>query len=312
MRDHRNACTATSVLPFDVSPMLRALGLLLLAAAATGCVVTARPVPCTDVDVLVARGRCTEIGNTCSDPPGHPLAWLEGDAFTIAPSIDGISVDTRYDDFGVRHHSLCAATDVPLYQREESYFQYGAFNGQSLLRGYGKLYLGVVHGLSVTAGASPARIAAGDTASLSAEVAGGVPPYHYAWTPSSTLSSPDSAEILVRPTATTRYRVAVTDASGDTATADAVVEVFAPALTVSFSYALRPASGGLYTLSLEALTSAPVTDYAWDLGWTPEQPDLHTLVPAASFSIREGTRGTVTLTVTGPGGATATAQRTVP
>ncbi len=74
--------------------------------------------------------------------------------------------------------------------------------------------------LSVTVAADPNAIALGDSSTLTASPSGGAAPYTHRWSTGQT-----SAHITVSPASTTAYSVTVTDALGQTATAQATVNV---------------------------------------------------------------------------------------
>jgi len=70
--------------------------------------------------------------------------------------------------------------------------------------------------LALTVSANPPSIARGSSSTLLATVAGGTPPYTYAWSPATGLSATNVPSPTASPTATTTYTVTVTDALGAT------------------------------------------------------------------------------------------------
>lgn len=77
---------------------------------------------------------------------------------------------------------------------------------------------------SLTVNNNPS-ICQGSSASLGVSVNGGMPPYNYSWSPSSTLSDPNVASPTASPLSTTTYNVTVTDNNGCQGTASVTVTV---------------------------------------------------------------------------------------
>lgn len=74
----------------------------------------------------------------------------------------------------------------------------------------------VLPALSVSA-TPTATINPGGSHTLDAEATGGVPPYSYAWSPTTGLQDPGAVQTLCEPSQTTRYTLTVTDSSGQSA-----------------------------------------------------------------------------------------------
>ena len=140
---------------------------------------------------------------------------------------------------------------------------------------------------------------------LVARTLGAVPPVEITWSPPDGLDDPHALQPVATGETTTRYTVAVRDATGATAERTVVVERYAPPLPrIDF------ASGGPVlcagaTLELDASGSVAGEGaaYAWDLDGDGvvdrTGPRTGVLAPAAS--------GTATLTVTDANGCTASA-----
>jgi hypothetical protein len=159
--------------------------------------------------------------------------------------------------------------------------------------------------LAVTATALPAVIAFGQSARLNAIVQGGVSPYRFSWSPPDFLDDFERQDPIASPPTTRTYTVRVCD-SRDVCVEDSVSVIVnpspAPTAFFTFSDTCCPR-----TLTLEASRSTGViVSYAWDLSWTSVSPDLVRASSAAEFLVGEGVSGTITLTVTGSGGQTAT------
>ncbi len=163
---------------------------------------------------------------------------------------------------------------------------------------------------NVTVTANPDLIDAGDPSQLEAVVVGGLPPYTFSWTPTVGLDDPLRADPIARPTATTTYTARVTDETGATREGSATVRIRdSLPLTASFVYNIQCCP----RVDLDASASTGnIVSYTWDLSWTALSPDRVTTSPITSFPFNEIDRGTITLTVTGADGNTATTTRGFP
>ncbi|MGE0479074.1 MAG: matrixin family metalloprotease [Phycisphaerae bacterium] len=108
------------------------------------------------------------------------------------------------------------------------------------------------------------QIVAGESVALAAGVAGGTPPYTYAWTPSTGLSVASAANPIAAPTASTTYTVTVTDSAGATGS-DSVAVAVIPGLVVAAGSDQTVGAGLTFTLS--ALASGGVGPYSYS--WSP-------------------------------------------
>jgi hypothetical protein len=186
--------------------------------------------------------------------------------------------------------------------------------------------------LRMTARVVPTAIAVGESAQLTAAAAGGVPPYTFAWSPASGLSSATIANPFAAPTVTTAYRVTVTDATGTNASADVTltVESAAPAVvTIAATDAAAGESGpdaGTFTVSRTGSTAAALTVSLAVSGTALSGVDVQpvgtsVVIPAGAVSVSipivpvadglvEGSETVVLTVVAGPGyvvGAPSTA-----
>ncbi|MCX6277393.1 MAG: T9SS type A sorting domain-containing protein [Bacteroidetes bacterium] len=76
-----------------------------------------------------------------------------------------------------------------------------------------------------TASASPTTICQGLMTELSVNILGGTPPFTYSWTPVTGIVNPTSATTFAIPTATTMYRITVSDNASNTATDSVLITV---------------------------------------------------------------------------------------
>jgi hypothetical protein len=113
------------------------------------------------------------------------------------------------------------------------------------------------------------------------------------------------------------------DESGATATCTRAVSVSAPSAPgptpgptvpggVSAAFTQRTACCPPMLHVDGSGSTGAIVDYAWDLSWTAANPDSVSPSPTAAFAVEEGTRGAITLTVTGQNGQTASVTRTYP
>jgi hypothetical protein len=151
--------------------------------------------------------------------------------------------------------------------------------------------------LSVSAGTAK-RIVAGEAAVLTAAASHGTPPYAYAWSPATGLSSTTSASVTAMPTQTTTYTVTVTDAVAAQAAASVSVEIVPP-LTVDAGPDRYVLAGQAFSLSASA--SGGVEPYTF--AWSPPLTAVSSLTKAFVGAIQDDTE--FTLTATDAAGRTA-------
>jgi hypothetical protein len=124
--------------------------------------------------------------------------------------------------------------------------------------------ISVVPALSVDAGETQ-TVAAGALFTLSAEAAGGTPPYQFVWSPPlAVASSADGESMQASVSATTVFVVAVADAAGRTAS-DFVTISVPPPLTVDAGADTSIAVGGSAVLT--ATVSGGLAPYT--IAWSP-------------------------------------------
>jgi len=115
----------------------------------------------------------------------------------------------------------------------------------------------------LVANAGPDRvIVAGDTTTLAGSASGGNPPYTYAWTPATNLSSTTVAQPSASPTTTRTYTLKVTDFLNQIAT-DTVTVTINPPLTASAGSDRSIALGQSVVLDGVAQGGVPPYTYVW-------------------------------------------------
>ncbi|MBU0637630.1 MAG: matrixin family metalloprotease [Planctomycetes bacterium] len=92
-------------------------------------------------------------------------------------------------------------------------------------RASGHIRVTVTGPIRVNVLAAPQEVYRGETCRLEASVAGGTPPYEYAWTPAEGVLTPASAQSEARPAETTIYTLMVRDADGNAGSASVEVMV---------------------------------------------------------------------------------------
>ena len=161
----------------------------------------------------------------------------------------------------------------------------------------------VASGVVADAG-SDTTIASGGSTTLQGAGSGGLPPYTYAWSPSTGLSSPSIAQPAASPTSTITYTLTVSDDLGQTDTDTVTVTVLPPVFAQAGSdKTVTP--GDSTTLEGSASGGVPPYSYAWSP--TAGLSDASAPQPVASPT----STTTYTLTVTDDYGQTDTDTVTV-
>jgi len=122
----------------------------------------------------------------------------------------------------------------------------------------------------------------GDSVTIGGAVEGGTPPYRYDWSVSPDIAETDVASQRVAPSASTVYRVRITDAAGCRTDDSVRVDVLdAPVLSATREHAV--CRGESVTLEVRISSQAPVASIAW----SPVEglSDAATAAPVASPSV---------------------------
>jgi len=146
---------------------------------------------------------------------------------------------------------------------------------------------------------SDSIIASGGSTDLEGAASGGVPPYSYSWSPTTSLDDPTEAQPIASPTSTTTYALTVTDDLGQTDT-DSVTVTVASAVVAEAGSGSTIASGRSTVLHGSASGGLPPYSYSWSPSTGLNDPNIDQ--PVASPT---GTT-TYTLTVTDDLGQTDT------
>jgi len=153
----------------------------------------------------------------------------------------------------------------------------------------------------LTAQAQGGTICPGQCADVTATAANGVPPYTYTWSGGLAPAGGPGPHPAC-PTTTTLYTVIVTDAAGNTATAEAVVNILTSGCLdiAATGDSICPAACG--EVRATVVTGIPPYTYQWSDG-LPNGPGPHRVCPDATK--------VYTVTVTDAGGISASAQAIV-
>ena len=121
-----------------------------------------------------------------------------------------------------------------------------------------------VAGLPLTVDAGAAKtISPGASTVLDGRAIGGVPPYRYAWSPATGLSSAAVAQPTASPTSTTMYSLTVSDSLNATATDTVAVSVQTLALAANAGPDKSISSGASVVLAGAASGGVPPYTYQW-------------------------------------------------
>jgi uncharacterized repeat protein (TIGR01451 family) len=217
------------------------LGLVLMLVATQGCATGAfndfleqlfiaagripppGPIPCGEQSIFVPPGACASIVNACREDQ----EFIPGDSFAFDDPPEWLTV--QRSDALVK---VCAASSAPPVV--DTPFPYTYADQRS---SHGELRVSTV-GIPVQAiaSATPGRITVGGSTQLNVMVNGGAPPYRFAWRQSepsdsvsllgdATLQNPTATVVRPPSMGVVRFQVTVTDAAGQTKTADIGVGV---------------------------------------------------------------------------------------
>lgn len=161
------------------------------------------------------------------------------------------------------------------------------------------ILISVTSPLSVSAG-SGASLSVGQSTTLYANATGGVAPYAYSWSPAG-VSSSTTNFMDVQPASTTTYTVAVTDATGQSASASVTVTVLGPLAVSATASPDRVGPDEAFVLAAFVTGGAPPYTYVWS-----PADDLSD-AGAATTTARTNRSRTYTCTVTDADGTIADA-----
>jgi hypothetical protein len=141
---------------------------------------------------------------------------------------DGISVTLTNDTQGNVTVKLDAANDALPLDGQPVVYIYAPGSGANLSSniGAGTLLITTLPPLQVSASATPATIAPGQSSQLQATVMGGAPPFAFKWSDS---SFGNTAKPVAKPTTTTTYTVTATNPDQQSGSASVTVKVSSPA-----------------------------------------------------------------------------------
>lgn len=116
--------------------------------------------------------------------------------------------------------------------------------------------------IAVEAGTDQIIADDGSSATLSAQIAGGNPPFSYHWTPETGLNDPFSPTPIAAPSTTTTYTVTVTDAAENSAQDTVRIQVV-PRLVANAGADQAVISGRAFTLRGSATGGTPPYRFEW-------------------------------------------------
>jgi len=257
---------------------------------------------CDNIVVVTPPGSCFELP---VDPCTH-VPWTGGASITLSPEPPGLSLDWTVDA-SVATPALCVQDSIP---RQTAYHYTFFMEGDA--QGQGDFLVTAVSGLAVTASAAPGTINPGESSQLAVAVSGGTGPYHYEWDIDPTLSATNIASPIARPTATTIYRVVVSDAqnhSGQAVVSVEVATIEVPVrLTVSASATPSSVMAGQ---SVRLSADARGGDGHYHYSWAPQPSGDVSAPSASSVTTTLSTTTTYTVMVSDDHGLTASSQVTV-
>src|SRR5262245_12167849 len=206
MDDHRTSLTITVV----------------VAVLLVGGCFPPEPLHCVSATYTIVAGTSIPLDNPCATTPGPQALidklWLRNDDFSLEalPAWLNVPVDkTRV----LPTRQLRVAPNTPTQTVELTFdysFSLSSAGGDFRFNGSGKLKINIL-GLNASVTAEPPTIAKGGQSRLDAQPNGLRPPssYHFAWSPTQSLSKDDFQSPTATPAETTEYHVVVTDDIGN-------------------------------------------------------------------------------------------------
>lgn len=109
-------------------------------------------------------------------------------------------------------------------------------------------------------------VCAGSRIAIGRDAVDGTPPYTYAWSPTTGLSTPTNAQTFASPASTTAYIVTVGDSRGECISRDTVVVTVFPTPQLPHLRDTTICHGTSVTIGAPAMSGTPPLRYAWTPG----------------------------------------------
>lgn len=121
-------------------------------------------------------------------------------------------------------------------------------------------------------------VCAGSRIAIGRDAVDGTPPYTYAWSPTTDLSTPNNAQTFASPASTTMYTVTVGDSKGECISRDTVVVTVFPTPQLPRLRDTTICHGTSITIGAPATSGTPPLRYAWTPGTAPADSTRPTTV----------------------------------
>ena len=250
-----------------------------------------QPAPGAPINYRILPGACAVFVNPCLRPPKitYDGRWVETDTFAFDAGAPGwLSVRAASVMNSAPTREICVAPGAPPLFNARVPFTFTPFGTDGPNFGRGHLSITTVPELHVQALATPQSIPPGQSTQLNATASGGQPPYRFSWFPFRGLSAAAVPNPVATLLTSTAYSVTVTDAVGQTAESQTLVDVTAPPpslntadLAVTVTDSPDPVRlGSLVTYTITVVNNGPAT--ATGVVVTDTMPNLIEVNPATA------------------------------